>query len=135
MTNKEIARKWFESIDKHDFATIRSLMHSDHTFSNPMTPEAIGPDEHIGMMQMMTGSFTGQHTLTLVLEDGNHAIVRGRWSGKHTGEFQGVKATGNDVTFTFIDIFEIVDGKVRKEAFEMNPMAMMAQISAAPTGA
>ncbi|MFN0030980.1 MAG: ester cyclase [Flavobacteriales bacterium] len=135
MTNKEIAKAWFANIDKKDFSAVRSLMHADHKFHNPMTPEAVGPDEHIGMMTMMTGSFEGEHKVELVLEDATHAIVRGRWVGKHTGEFNGISATGNDVNFTFIDIFEIVDGKVRKEAFEMNGMAMMAQLGAVPAHA
>ncbi len=95
-----------------------------------MTPQPLGPDEHIGMMQQMTSSFAGKHELTLLVEDSTHIAVRGRWTGKHTGEFNGIPATGNPVDFTFIDIFEIKNGKVAREAFEMNPMTMMAQIGA-----
>jgi predicted ester cyclase len=133
MTNQEIAKTWFQAIDKNDFSTVKGLMHPDHKFHNPMTPEAIGIDEHIGMMQMMTGAFTGEHILEQFIEDRDHIVVRGRWAGTHTGEFNGVKATGNRVEFTFIDIFEISGGKVRNEAFEMNPMAIMAQIGGAPS--
>ena len=135
MTNKEIAKAWFAAIDKKDYDTLKGLLHPDHKFDSPMTPAPIGVDEHIGMIQGMNASFTGAHTLILVLEDETHAVVRGRWTGKHTGDFNGMPATGKNVSFTFNDIFEIVDGKIRKEAFEMNLMSMMMQIGAMPANA
>jgi predicted ester cyclase len=130
MTNKEIAKSWFAAIDKKDFNAVKAMMHSGHEFHNPMMPQPANAEGHIGMMQMMTGALSGGHILDLVLEDDNHVVVRGKWSGKHTGEFNGVPATGKSVEFTFTDVFEIIDGKVRKEALEMNPMAIMAQIGA-----
>ena len=128
MTNKEIAKSWYSAIDKKDFQAVNKLMHAHHQFSNPMSPSPIGKEEHLGMMKMMTDAFSGAHHIELILEDGNHIVVRGKWSGKHTGEFNGVGATNNPVTFSFIDIFDITDGKVRKEALEFNPMSIMTQI-------
>jgi predicted ester cyclase len=134
MTNKEIAKAWFAAIDKREFEKVKGLMHPAHKFHNPMTPAPAGTEEHIGMMQMMTSAFSGQHELELILEEGKHIAVRGRWKGRHTGEFNGVPATGKTVEFTFTDIFEISEGKVRREDFEMNPMAIMAQVSAPVAG-
>lgn len=128
MINKDFAKAWFKAIDNKDFSTLKSLMATDHLFYNPMTPEPCGPEQHIGMMQMMTSSFSGEHVLNLLVADDDHVVVRGTWQGKHTGEFNGMSATGKPVTFTFIDILEIRNGKVAREAFEMNPMAIMAQI-------
>lgn len=132
MTNKEIAMAWFANIDKNNFDGVKNLMDSNHSFQNPMTPAPVGIDQHIGMMQMMTSAFSGAHILELIIEDEGHAVVKGRWKGTHTGEFNGIPATNKPVEFTFIDIFEIVNGKVRKEAFEMNPMSIMQQIGAVP---
>jgi hypothetical protein len=63
MTNKEIAKAWFNAIDNKDFATIKSLAHQDHKFINPMTPEPANAEMHIGLMQMMSAAFTGSHQL------------------------------------------------------------------------
>lgn len=134
MTNKEIVKKWFSHIDAKSFDSIKSLMDTNHKFYNPMTPAPIGAEEHIGMMKMMTDALTGEHSLDLVLEDGNHVVVKGHWSGKHTGTFNGISATQKDVMFTFVDIMLIENGKVTKEHLEMNPMAIMAQIGAVPAG-
>jgi predicted ester cyclase len=128
MTNKELAKVWFTAIDKNDYNAIKGLMLPDHKFHNPMTPAPVGVDEHLGLMQHMTSSFDGEHHLDQILQDGNYVVVRGRWSGKHIGEFNGVPATGKHVEFSWIDIFEFIDGKVANEYFEMNPVSIMAQI-------
>jgi predicted ester cyclase len=123
-------KTWFAAIDARDFGMIRKLMAPGHSFSNPMTPQPANADQHIAMMQQMTGAFTGSHKLILTLTEENHVAVYGRWTCAHTGDFNGIKPTGHPVSFTFADFFEIVDGKVGHEAFEMNPMAIMAQIGA-----
>eukprot|EP00746_Dinoflagellata_sp_MGD_P058730 gnl/MRDRNA2_/MRDRNA2_251043_c0_seq1.p1 gnl/MRDRNA2_/MRDRNA2_251043_c0~~gnl/MRDRNA2_/MRDRNA2_251043_c0_seq1.p1 ORF type:complete len:137 (+),score=24.14 gnl/MRDRNA2_/MRDRNA2_251043_c0_seq1:38-448(+) len=131
MKAKELVKTWFHNIDQQNFEAVKNLMAADHIFHNPMTPAPIGANEHIGMMQHMTAAWDGEHHLDLVLEDGDHVVARGRWSGKHVGEFNGVPATGKHVEFSWIDIFEVADGKVTREYFEMNPMSIMAQIAPA----
>lgn len=128
MTNKDIARAYFGAIDKKDFAALRGLLAEGHEFHNPMMPKPATADEHIGMVQMMTGALTGEHVLDLLVDDGDHIAIRGRWKGKHTGDFNGIPATGMPVEFTWTDIMEIRNGKIAHEALEMNPMAIMSQI-------
>lgn len=131
MNNKDIAKAWFSAIDQKDFTAVRKLMATGHQFINPMSPQPLGPDQHIGMIEQMVSAFTGRHELTLLIADADHVAVRGRWVGTHTGEFNGVPATHKPVDFTFTDIMEIKGGKVAREAFEMNPMTFMTQIGAA----
>jgi steroid delta-isomerase-like uncharacterized protein len=135
MTNKEIAKAWFAAIDSKDFNTVKNLMDSKHKFRNPMTPAPVGIDEHIGMMQMMTSAFEGKHTLNVAFGNDDHVAVSGKWTGKHTGEFNGIPATGKPVEFYFVDLFQIVNGKVVNEHFEMNPSAILQQIGAIPVNA
>ena len=129
MKLKELVKNWFAYIDAQNFEGIKSLMDAQHKFHNPMTPEPAGVDEHLGMMQMMTGAFQGRHHIDILVEEGNRVAVYGRWSGKHIGEFNGVPAMGNTLTFTWADVFQIDNGKVVNEYFEMNPMSIMAQIT------
>lgn len=130
MDTKEIARSWFANIDRKNFGALEALLDPEHRFASPMTPAPVGPKEHLGMIQAMTGAFTGEHHLELVLADGHHAVVRGRWKGRHTGTFNGIAATNNAVEFTFIDILELRNGKVGREAFEMNLGTLLQQIGA-----
>jgi steroid delta-isomerase-like uncharacterized protein len=135
MTNKELVTEWFAAIDRKDFNAVKKLMSPSHKFRNSMTPTPIGVDEHIGMMQMMTSAFTGSHSFNVTFGDNDHWAVSGKWSGTHTGEFNGIPATGNKVEFYFVDLFHIVDGKVENEHMELNPMTFMAQIGAVPVTA
>jgi predicted ester cyclase len=84
------------------------------------------------MIQMMTASFDGKHLIDHVVAEGEWVTARGRWTGKHTGEFNGIAATGKPVEFSWIDMMHVVNGKVVEEYFEMNPMAIMQQIGAVP---
>lgn len=108
------------------------MMAENHQFHNPMTPTPIGIEEHIGMMHQMTSAFDGEHKIDVAVAEGEWIAVHGRWVGRHTGEFNGVPATGNEIEFTWNDFFHVVDGKVSAEHFEMNPMSIMAQIGAVP---
>lgn len=130
MTSKEIVTNWFAHIDNKNFDGVRSLMADNHEFHNPMTPEPLNADGHIGMMQMMTAAFEGQHHLDITVEEKEYVAVKGRWTGTHVGEFEGIPATGKDIEFSFSDLFRIQDGKVGYEHMELNPMSIMAQLGA-----
>jgi predicted ester cyclase len=93
-----------------------------------MTPEPANQEQHLGMVQMMTSAFNGKHELRQVVSEGDLVAISGSWSGKHSGEFNGVPATGKDIRFSWMDMFHIVDGKVKEEYFEMNPGSIMMQI-------
>jgi predicted ester cyclase len=128
MTAKEFITNWFAYIDAKKFDAIANMMHSKHTFVNPMTPEPGNKDMHLGMIQMMTGAFDGAHTLHHIVDQGEWVSATGTWSGTHTGEFNGIKATGNKVEFTFLDLMHVVNGKVTDEYFTMDAEGMMKQI-------
>ena len=130
MTNKELARKWFATIDAKDFAGLAGMAAPGHRFYNPMMPIPAGTEEHLGLIRMMTTALEGAHHLEQVLSEGDCAVVRGRWKGKHVGDFNGVPATGKTVEFSFIDVMDFAGGKLGEEHIEMNPMAIMAQIGA-----
>ena len=133
MTPKDFIKTWFASIDALNFDQLKNMIADNHSFQNPMTPKPGNKEMHMGMMQNMTSAFDGKHTLDVILAEGEWVCARGRWSGKHTGEFQGVAATGKNVEFSWIDVMHIVNDKVVEEYFELNPMSIMQQIGAVPT--
>jgi predicted ester cyclase len=132
MTPKEFAEKWFKTIDAKDYDGLRSLISSNHKFVNPATPDALIGESHIGMIQGMMSAFTGGHRIEQILSEGEWVVTRGRWVGTHTGEFNGIPATGNKVNFTFMDTMHVVNGKLAEEFMEWNAMTLMTQIGAIP---
>jgi predicted ester cyclase len=132
MTPKDFITTWFEHIDGKKFDGLKKLMDKNHQFNNPMAPAPLNSEQHLGMMQMMTASFEGEYLIDKILTEGEWVTARGRWTGKHTGEFNGIPATGKKVEFSWLDMMHIVNGKVVEEYFEMNPMSIMTQIGAVP---
>jgi predicted ester cyclase len=130
MDTKELAQRWFAHIDAKDLAALKGLLDPRHSFKNPMTPAPVGGEEHLGMIRMMTSALEGEHILDRLVAEGGYVAVSGRWRGSHTGEFNGIPATGNQVEFTFVDVLHFENGKLTDEHMEMNPMAIMAQIGA-----
>jgi predicted ester cyclase len=128
MSPKDFIKTWFANIDAKNFEGLKKQIDKDHKFTNPMTPEPIGSDQHLGMIQQMTSSFSGKHLVDQVINEGDWVTARGQWSGKHAGEFNGIPATGKQVDFSWIDIMHVVNGKVVEEYFEMNPLVIMQQI-------
>jgi len=59
-------------------------------------------------------------------------VVRRTWSMTHTGEFQGIPATGRTVTGTGIDIFRIQDGQLAEQWSESDNLSFMQQLGALP---
>jgi predicted ester cyclase len=130
MDPKEVIRTWFASIDANRYDQIEKMMDDRHQFVNPMTPQPASKEQHLQMIRMMTTSFTeNKHHLDVVLSDKDWVAAHGRVTCRHTGEFNGVPATNKPVEFSWSDIMHVVDGKVREEYFEMNPMSIMQQLN------
>jgi predicted ester cyclase len=132
MTPKEFAEKWFKTIDAKNYDGLKNLMADNHQFRNPATPDALNRDNHIGMIQGMMSAFEGGHHIEQLISEGDWVVIRGRWKGKHTGEFNGIPATGNPVDFTFVDTMHVVNGKLSEEFMEWSMMTLLTQVGAMP---
>ena len=133
---KKHVTDWFAALDRKDFKALESKLDPKHKFTNTMTPQPADLQGHLDLMKMMVNAWTGKHTLDVVVTDGHEWVcVRGRWSGKHTGEFNGIPATNKDVEFSWIDMQRVVNGRIVEEYMELNPAAIMQQIGAAPVNA
>ena len=133
MTTKEFAKKWFGTIDSLNYDQLKSMLADNHLFNVSFSPQPLNREGHIGMIQQMMGSFSGStHTIEQMITEGDWIVVRGRWKGKHTGDFNGIPASNKTVDFTFTDIMHVVNGKLVEESMEWNAMTLMMQIGAIP---
>jgi len=95
------------------------------------------PPTRDGVMQwleMMHGAFSG-FTLTPLEVTGMHgtAAARFRMSGKHTGEFQGMPATGRDVSVEGVDIVKLDENlKAREHWGYVDEVGLLTQLGAIP---
>ena len=64
------------------------------------------------------------------IADGDKVVTRWRFRGVHTGEFQGIAPTGNEVNFTGIIITRFQDGKAVEEWEEADLLSLLQQLGA-----
>lgn len=67
-----------------------------------------------------------------VLVDGDQVAWRWRMRGRHTGEFMGVPASGNELEITGNDIAVMRDGRIAEQWGEMDMLDLMTQMGAGP---
>jgi steroid delta-isomerase-like uncharacterized protein len=72
------------------------------------------------------------HDIVDLVAEGDKVAVSVNVTGTYKGEFQGIPATGKQVSFTAMDILTIVDGKITEEWATADIMGLMQQIGAIP---
>ena len=65
-----------------------------------------------------------------VIAEGDRVLARLRFQGRHTGEFQGIPATGKAVDIVVMDYFRIADGRLAEHWALMDNLTMLKQIGA-----
>ena len=67
-----------------------------------------------------------------VLVEGDQVAWRWRMRGRHTGEFMGVPASGNDIEITGNDIAVMRGDRIAEQWGEMDMLDLMTQMGAGP---
>ena len=92
------ARAIYAAIDANNAIGLRKLLATEYQFANPFSPQPLNADGLIGFAAATAQGFTGaKHDIKQVIVSGNTATVIATFSGKHTGLFNGIPATGKDV--------------------------------------
>ena len=74
-------------------------------------------------------------TVTVELQIAEGDWVAGRFVAEatHTGEFMGVRPTGNKITLSGINIMRVADGKIVEHWVNYDALGLMQQIGAVPS--
>ncbi|MBB1283289.1 ester cyclase [Flavisolibacter sp. BT320] len=70
-----------------------------------------------------------------IIEQADKVVVRAVFSGTHTGEFNGIPATGKSVELPFIIIYRFENGKIAEHWLEANHLALLTQLGVMNTEA
>lgn len=128
--NKAILRRWYESMsrDKPDFDLLAPDL-VDHQ----LPPELQGREGAKASLGMFFKAFSSWHiTAEDMIAEGDKVVARGTGSFKHTGEFQGIRATGKQVTIPFIAAWRVKNGKLAERWEQYDALGLMQQLGAIP---
>jgi steroid delta-isomerase-like uncharacterized protein len=131
--NKAIVLRFFEeAFNQGNFAVINELIASHFVYHAPGVSIS-GSD---GVHQLVTWMRTTFHDFHVSPEDvvaeGDRVVIRFTDCGTHQGEGMGIPPTGQQVTWTGMDIFRLTDGKIVEGWGVSDSLHLMQQLGALP---
>ncbi len=131
--NKALVRRVHEGLNKGNLARIDEGFAADVIVHAPGGQDAHGLEEGKQLFVKMWGAFPDHYeTVDDTIAEGDKVVTRGRWTGTHEGEFQGIAPTGKQVTLKVITMYRIVNGKIVEVWEEADILGMMHQLGVIP---
>lgn len=136
--NKEIARRAYQVISEgsgsRDFSGLDEFVARDVRDHNPDPGQGPGLQGVKEWFLMLAGAFPDlRATVEDLIAEGDKVVARVVFRGTHSGDFQGIPATGKQVSVKAIDILRIEDGKIVERWGLTDQVSMMQQLGAMPT--
>ena len=132
--NLEVVSRFIEEFKNNaNHGIVDELMSPDfvHHLTDPRLPA--GRDGIKALGQVIVAGFPDVHaSVQDLIADGDKVIERTQTSATHTGEFNGIPATGKQVGWTEIHIYRLVDGKIAEQWSEIDLLGLLVQLGAIP---
>ena len=132
--NKALVRRWFEELDRRNFAIIDELIPEDYIDHNPPIPGTPEGREGVRMASMMLyAAFPDAvHTLEDQMAEGDKVMTRLTVRATFTGEIYGLTPNGNAIEVSGMAVHRIADGKLVEHWAHMDRAGFMEQMAASP---
>ena len=131
--NKAVVRRFYDAYARGDEATYAPLLDRNirATMLEPSHP--LGYDDLLAYGRSFLAGFPDARiTVDEMVAEADIVAVRGKCSGTHRGEFEGLPPTGKSMQIQFQSMVRIVNGKI-VELWEVDDMlSMMQQLGALP---
>jgi steroid delta-isomerase-like uncharacterized protein len=134
--NKAIVRRNYETADKNDLTTFSEQLAPDIAVHLPGMPSPLNREALIQMMNVMFSGLTQrQHVFEDQIAEGDKVATRLTLHAVHTGEFQGMPATGKQIAVRQMAIHRIRNGKIVEVWTSSDDVGMMQQLGLMPSQA
>ena len=134
--NKTIVRRNYETADKNDLTAFSEQLAPNLVLHYPGMP---GPLNREALIQMMNVMFSGltqrRHVFEDQIAEDDKVATRLTLHAVHTGEFQGMSATGKQIAMAQTAIHRIRDGKIAEVWISSDDVGMMKQLGLMPSQA
>ena len=131
--NAQVMRRAFQGImDRGDIGTIDELFASDFT-GHDTAGGTFGRDEFREGVRAMLSAFSDRRVVIEdQLADGDKVATRWTVTAVHSGEFQGVPATGRRGSMTGISIDRLAGGKIVESWEVTDDAGLLRQLGVLP---
>lgn len=127
--NKQVVRDLFAALDAQDYELLMQLTSEDGVthvagYDEPVTGEV--------MLEVIPAYYTAfpdyNHVIEELVAEGDLVVARITYRGTHEGDFEGIPATGNSVTYTGMQLFRVVDGVIMESWLIEDNLSFMTQL-------
>ncbi len=131
--NKAIIRRLFEAENKRKLAILDELIAPDFIEGRNTPFELRGPEGYKQFATMLFKSFPDWHeTIEDIIAEGDKVCVHMNATATHTGEWNFLGVTlapaGNKITYTAVNIWRVVDGKIVERKSVRDLLAFLTQL-------
>ena len=100
-----VVRRYFAAVDAEDLDTLRQVLHPDVALTACGSRPRQGSDAAIDLFEKIFERFpVHSDSPTRLIRDGGTVVAE--------IHFEGRSATGTDVAFEAVDVFDVVDGRI-----------------------
>jgi len=132
--NKAIARRFFEEADRKVFDNVDEILAPNFVSHLPVSPAPLDAASFIQFTRAFAAGFPDYtHTIEDQVCEGDTVVTRITWRGTHTGDFQGIPATGKQPSMMGINFLRIEGGKIVEQWAQFDVMSLMQQLGAIPS--
>jgi len=133
--NEALIRRWWEELWNHgDLAVADQIIAPDFTDHDPASPWV--PPGIDGCKTLVTGYRTVFPDLHFTVEQqvasGDNVVAHWRARGTQRSELMGIAATGKAIDIEGISIFDLENGRIRRQTVIWDALGMMQQLGAVP---
>jgi predicted ester cyclase len=131
--NKTNVRRGFEEgMNQRNLAVFDELLAPNYV-NHSLPAPAPGPEGMRAVVEMFLAGFPDFHVvLEDVVADGNLVCTRGYFTGTHTGDFQGIPATGKSIKVNYIDMWRLEEGRGAENWAQLDMLGLMQQLGVIP---
>ena len=128
--NKELIKRMYEAINKGDIEVYAEVLAPEYVWYMPSgNTKPISREGTIEFVREARNGFPDCHwSLEDLIAEGDIVLSRFIFRGTHTGEFQGIPATGNKVEMSGFMMTRIENGKCVEDKEEADTLGMMQQL-------
>jgi len=131
--NKAIARRFAQSSVSSDQGPLKELLAPDFVAHQPSGKQ--DREEFLQHLNAFLVAFSdSQFTVEEQIAEGDTVVNRTTWQGIHSGNFQGLPATGKEVAIRAILIERIRDGQIVEHRGLFDQLSLMQQLGLIPAG-
>jgi len=106
-SSRAVVERYFAAVNAGDFDTLRQVLHPEIELTACMSRPRQGVDSVVAFFDAVFGRYPEHSDIpTRLICDGNSVVAE--------IHFEGRSDTGAEIVFEAVDLFDVVDGRIRR---------------------